>query len=352
MGMLGNADLAQLDLPSTHPAQTCLGDIKTAARRAADLCKQLLAYAGMGRFRSEAVNLSALVREMTELLRVTVARAQLELALAPDLPSVDADPSQMQQIIMNLLTNAADAVGGSGTITVATGVQSCDRAYLHSPYLNEDLPEGRYVYLEVSDNGCGMDGTTQHRLFDPFFTTKFVGRGLGLAAVLGIVRAHNGTIKVSSEPGRGSSFRVLLPASEHPVASQEGEGAIGESWRGSGTVLVVDDEAAVRDVATRLLSRLGFQVLAAQSGSEALALLEKASEEVRLVLLDLSMPRMNGEQAFSQLHAMAPDLPVILTSGYNETEMARRFTGQGLAGFLQKPYALQDLARKVRDVLG
>jgi two-component system, cell cycle sensor histidine kinase and response regulator CckA len=240
--------------------------------------------------------------------------------------------------VMNLITNASDALGDDmGVISIATGMMEADHDYLAQTYLDDSLEGGVYVYIEVSDTGCGMDEATKARIFDPFFTTKFVGRGLGLAATLGIVRGHHGAIKVYSEPGAGSTFKVLLPASQHtaPMASVETDGA---PWKGAGSILVVDDEPVVRDVATHVLTPLGFRVLTAVDGQEGVEMFDQHRDEIVLVLLDMTMPRLSGEQVYEKIRQMRADTPVLLSSGYNEQETVRRFTGQGLAGFIQKPY--------------
>ena len=352
-GILGNADLALSDAPKTSPIRESLQDIMTASRRASDLCKQLLAYSGKGRFVVQTVNLSALVQEMGHMLEVTSSKsAALKYNLNPQLPPVMADATQMRQIVMNLIINASEAIGeSSGIISVTTDTIACDAAYLRSAYVNEALSEGTYVSLEVSDTGCGMDKATQDRIFDPFFTTKFTGRGLGLAAVLGIVRGHGGALKVYSEPGRGSTFKVILPVSEGehaPCAQQEPRSA---QWRGSGSVLLIDDEDVVRVTGRRMLERAGFDVILARDGEEGLALFRENLDSIVCVLLDLTMPGMGGEQTYRELRRVRSDVKVIMSSGYNEQDVTQRFVGKGLAGFIQKPYSSDDLLAELRRVL-
>ncbi len=354
MGILGNADLALLRMPPESPGRPNVQAIDTAAQRAADLTSQLLAYSGAGRFVVERLDLNRLVEETAGLLKTVISkRVVLRFDLAPDLPPVEADATQIRQVVMNLITNASEAIEDrNGMVTVATGVLEADRAYLSGTYLDESLPEGRYVYLEVSDTGCGMDEETRSRIFDPFFTTKFTGRGLGLAAVLGIVRGHGGAIKVYSEAGKGTSVKVLLPEAEGRAPEGRPEpGASREGWRGQGLILVVDDDAPVRQVAAMMLEDAGFRVLQAADGREGVELLRSYADEIAAVLLDLTMPRMSGEEAFREMRRIRPDVPVILSSGYNEQDATNRFSGKGIAGFIQKPYRSAALLAELRKVL-
>ncbi len=353
MAVLGNAGLALLDLPPAHPARENLSAIETASRRAADLCRQMLAYAGKGRFVVQALDLNAVIREMTHLLDVSISKkVALRYRLADNLPAVEADASQMRQVIMNLITNASEAIGErSGVISITTAAMECDREYLSEMPYAEGLEPGPYVSVEVADTGCGMDEATKARIFDPFFTTKFTGRGLGLAAVLGIVRGHRGAVKVYSEPGQGSTFKVLLPASAQPAQEESARAGTG-GWKGSGKALLVDDEETVRVVGQRMLERLGFEVVCAGNGAEALAIFRERPGDFVCVILDLTMPHMDGEETFRELRRVRPDVCVVLSSGYNEQEVTQRFAGKGLAGFIQKPYQIDALAQALRKALG
>jgi len=276
----------------------------------------------------------------------------LTFDLADNLPAIEADPTQLHQILMNLVINASEAIGErSGIIAVSTGMLACDRAYLRETWLDEQLTEGPYVFVEVADNGCGMDAGTRARVFDPFFTTKFAGRGLGLAAVLGIVRSHHGTIKLWSEPGRGTTFRVLFPASSRQAQSNGGRDDRDKAWHGSGTILLVDDEETVRAVGQRMLELLGFSVLTASSGADAVEVLSQHKDSVSGCILDLTMPRMDGEDTFHLLRSVKPDLRAMLSSGYSEEELAQKFGGTGFASFIQKPYTKTTLTAKLREML-
>jgi PAS domain S-box-containing protein len=347
--ILGYAGLALKDLPAGSPTREQVGRIEEAARRAADLTSQMLAYAGLGEAKIEAIDLRQLVERMVHLLEVSVSRrGALRCELETDLPPIRADSGQITQVVLNLITNAAEAIEGKdGVITVRTGVMEADREYLSHTYLHDEIPEGEYVYLEVADNGCGMDEETHSRIFDPFFSTKFTGRGLGLASVLGIVRAHLGTITVDTELGKGSSFRLLLPKTASAVKKPPKGSEPPDSWRASGAILVVDDEQDVREMLSTLLPRFGLDVLLAAQGNEATALLRKHSEEVTAVLLDLTMPEMGGEEALEEIRRIRPDVPVILMSGYTEHYASTRVQSADLTDFLQKPFTNEEL----RDVL-
>jgi nitrogen-specific signal transduction histidine kinase/CheY-like chemotaxis protein len=347
--ILGYAGLALKYLPAGSPTREQVCRIEEAARRAADLTSQMLAYAGLGEAKIEAIDLRQLVERMVHLLEVSVSRrGALRCELETDLPPIRADSGQITQVVLNLITNAAEAIEGKdGVITVRTGVMEADREYLSHTYLHDEIPEGEYVYLEVADNGCGMDEETHSRIFDPFFSTKFTGRGLGLASVLGIVRAHLGTITVDTELGKGSSFRLLRPKTASAVKKPPKGSEPPDSWRASGAILVVDDEQDVREMLSTLLPRFGLDVLLAAQGNEATALLRKHSEEVTAVLLDLTMPEMGGEEALEEIRRIRPDVPVILMSGYTEHYASTRVQSADRTDFLQKPFTNEEL----RDVL-
>ncbi|MCP4601321.1 MAG: PAS domain S-box protein [Proteobacteria bacterium] len=348
MGILGNADLALKELSPEAPVRANIRDIEEAAKMAADLAKQMLAYAGKGKFFVKRLKLSTLIEEMAHLLAVSVSnKTVIEYDFKKDATLIEADVTQVRQIIMNLVVNASEAIGDTGgVISIRTGVKECDKRYLDVIYLHEYLPEGTYSFLEVSDTGCGMDDETMQKIFDPFFSSKFVGRGLGLAATLGVVRGHQGAIKVHSEPGKGTTFRVLFPAKDDvpsPVKSLKND-RLKPDLRGK-TILLADDEETVRVVSTHMLEVLGLRVVTTDDGDKALELFKENPNRFQFVVLDLAMPNMGGEECFSELRKIRKDIPVILSSGYNEQNLITQFSGKGLAGFLQKPYKIDDLRR-------
>ncbi|MFA5808354.1 MAG: PAS domain S-box protein, partial [bacterium] len=350
MVVLGHAELALNEISPMSPARGSLTEITTAARRAADLCRQMLAYAGKASFALERVGLRELVEEMAHLLKTAISKkAILNLNLERGLPPIEADPSQIRQIVMNLIINASEAIGDrSGVITVSVGATRCDEEYLRKTELREDLAPGLYVHLEVTDTGGGMDAETRSRIFEPFFSTKFTGRGLGLAAVLGIVRAHKGALKVYSEPGKGTTFKILFPAlTEGEDATLSSGASPLADWRGKGTILLVDDEESLIALGARMLEHLGFTVLTAADGLQAVELYRERGKEINLVLMDLTMPHMDGAKAFGELRRLNPDVRVVLASGYSHEDVASRFAGKGLDGVLQKPYTLA----KLRELL-
>jgi PAS domain S-box-containing protein len=354
MGVLGNASLALLDLPEGSPVRHSVEQIEKTARAAADLTNQMLAYSGKGRFVVEPVELSKLVKDMAGLLKVSISKkVDLKFDFDRDLPPVDADAAQLRQVIMNLIINASEAIGDEiGVVSVRTGTIQADSSFFAETYTHDNLPEGTYVYLEVSDSGCGMDPETLDRIFDPFFTSKFTGRGLGLAAVLGIVRGHQGAVRVQSEPGQGTTIRVVFPpskAEKHPPAP---EPESRKPVKASGKILVVDDEATIRDVSRRMLESSGFEVITAKNGREAVEIFKQQGEEIAGVLLDATMPQMDGLETFKELRHIQEDIRVVLSSGYSEQEATQRFTGKGLTGFIQKPYRFNDLIDKMHEVLG
>lgn len=353
-GIMGNTSLALMEMPTTSPARPLLERVEQTALVASDLTRQMLAYSGRGRFVLESVDLSELVEQMTRLLEVSLtSRAVLRLDVPAGLPRITVDPSQIRQVVMNLVTNASDAVAGtSGTITVRTGLVRADSRYLSSYWLADGVEPGDFAFVEVSDTGRGMSEDTKTRLFDPFFTTKSTGRGLGMAAVLGIVRGHDGAIKVYSELGKGTTVKVLFPVQTRDAQAVEAPAPAAARPMHGALVLVVDDEDTVRTIACKVLERAGCRTVSAANGRDAVELFTQQSEAIDLVLLDLTMPVMGGEEAFRQMRAIRPGVPVILSSGYNEHDTLAHFGGKGVTAFLQKPWtasALQELAAAALD---
>ncbi len=351
VAILGNTDLA---LTATHldpDTRRCLGEIEKASLRAADLCNQMLAYSGKGHFVIEPVDLSAITMEMVRIFEVSVSKkAMMRYEIEPSLPLIDADATQVRQVIMNLITNASEALGeGEGYITVRTGVADCDPNDMAGTLAGEHCQSGRHAFVEVSDTGCGMDHETRARIFDPFFTTKFTGRGLGMAAVLGIVRGHRGAIRIQSAEGRGATFRVLFPVSPTAAPPQDVKPVAADMTgrETGGTVLVVDDDHNVLTVCSQMVRQAGFDVLTASDGREGVEVYRRRQREIVCVILDLTMPVMDGREAAAALQILNPDVRILLSSGYNEQEVSRQLDGWQPAGFVQKPYRSQDLRQKL-----
>jgi PAS domain S-box-containing protein len=351
--ILGDAELALLDFDSDSPIRPRIERIRRAAQRAAALTTQLLAYSGQGPVLVEPLGVSRLVEEMGQLLEGAVSgKAALIYDLADDLPSVEADIAQLSQVVMNLITNAAEAVReGAGRITLRTGTVEAEKVERSCVVGNFEPTAGRYVFFEVVDDGCGMEAETQSKIFDPFFTTKFTGRGLGLAAALGIVRSLGGFIEIDSEVGRGTRFRVLFPATERAAFAVDTWVAPIEDWRGSGTVLVVDDDDGVRDLLEATLCRVGLTVLLARDGREGVDLFRCHSDEIRAVVLDRTMPDIGGEDAFDEIRRIRPDVPIMLISGYSEERAAWHFIDKGLDAFLHKPFEPRVLLERIRRII-
>jgi len=357
MAIMGNAEMTLLDLPANSPTREGVTDILRASRRAADLCAQMLAYSGRGTFVLKRINLAALVEDMMQMLKVAIAKkATPHFDFGEDLPPVEADPTQMRQVIMNLITNASEALSDQvGDIFVSIKQQRCHRAFFDDMFMGDHLAGGIYVVLEVRDSGCGMTAETHSRIFEPFYSTKFSGRGLGMAAVLGIIRSHKGTINVQSEKDQGSTFTVYLPAitggGEASVLTPIGDPLAVNA--NAGLILVVDDEEIVRNVARSILTRHGFTVLTAGSGREGLMAVEETGEDISCVILDLTMPDMDGEETYTELSRLAPHLPVILASGYDKKELEHRFSGftEQPAAFIHKPFQIETLVTTIQDIL-
>jgi len=355
VGILGNAELALGDLPEDSEASKSILDLIRISRRAADLVQQMLAYSGKGKFIVEAIDLACVVKDMVELLEVAIAKnVTLKLNITEDVPTIEVDVTQIRQVLMNLVINASESIGqNNGTVTVTTSQVEVTDRYVSRVFWDEEIPDGIYVCLDVSDTGEGMDEETKAKIFDPFFTTKFTGRGLGLAAVMGIVRGHNGAMSVYSEKGVGTTFKILLPASAQRAVSAPAKDYNDDGYKlvDDLCVLVVDDEETVRSVTKRSLTKLGCSVVLACDGQEGVDIFTAQHDSIDLVVLDMTMPRLNGLEALKEMRKVQADIPVILFSGYSEQEATSVFTDMGISGFIQKPFTKKELFRMVKEVV-
>lgn len=355
--LLGNLELALIQLPPQTSVRNYINHAIKAARNAAKLTNMMLAYSGKGLFVVKELNLSELVEENATMLEAAIPRSIiLEQHLDHALPDIKADAGQLQQVIMNLITNAAEAIGDrNGTIRLSTGVGEFDQDTLAGSRIEEKAAAGHYVWMKVCDNGCGMGEETLKKLFDPFFTTKFTGRGLGMSAVLGIIRAHKGAFLVESRPDAGTTIQVLFPlaGNQAPEADQATDGKRHPEKRAGHPVkiLVVDDEDMVRAISTAMLEELGFETISAASGEEALTIFHREGDRIGLVLLDQVMPGMDGVSVFREMRALRPEIKILLASGFSQQEVSERFNGLGLNGFIAKPYTLENLSAELSCVL-
>jgi PAS domain S-box-containing protein len=349
-GIVLSLDFARNSLPSDHPAFPMIEVAEQSVGKAAELTTQLLAYAGKGKLIITRFDFSELISDMLPLIAASIPKAvELQLSLTPGLPWIEGDASQIRQIAMNLIINGAEAIGaGGGTVRVSTGV--CDLSGVRSTgAVNADEIE-KDVYMEVKDTGSGMSEATKAKIFDPFFTTKFTGRGLGLAAVTGILRGHEGSIAVESMPGEGSTFTVYFPAVE-PAVSRAERPRLSTGGQGSGTILLAEDEPAVRSLTKLVLEGSGYSVLVAKNGREAVDIFQQHASEIALVLLDMTMPVMGGKEAFLLIREIRPGVPVIVLTGYSE-DVTREDLGAGTsAGFIQKPFSAEKLVAEIRASL-
>jgi PAS domain S-box-containing protein len=343
-GILGGVSCAKSVLALDHPAHPMLSIAERSSERAAELTSQLLAYAGKGKYVITRLDLSALISEMLRLIETSISKTvQLHLDIAPDLPWIEADASQIRQIVMNLAINAAESIDPQGgTVRLSTGVTDLQA--------QDESKPGRYVYLEVADAGSGMSETTKAQMFEPFFTTKFLGRGLGLAAVAGIVGGHHGKMQVESAVGDGTTFRIYFPAVEASFPEPE-KGSVATDSQDTGTILVIDDEPLMREIARVILEECGYSVLLAENGQEGVNLFSANADTIGAVLLDMTMPVMDGKQALRLIREIRPSVPVILSTGYSEMN-ARDQVGPGAAEeFIQKPYTATQLREKIKTSL-
>lgn len=352
--ILGHAELATLHTPEDSEVLLHLNEIKLATQRAAELSRQMLAYSGKGKFVVEKFNLNQLITQMLELLKVSISKKiTLKLFLNEDIPLLEGGISQIRQVVMNLITNASEAIGDKvGFITITTGTVTIGDNYKNGLFINDNITAGDYAYFEVSDTGCGMDKKTIAKVFDPFFTTKFTGRGLGMSAVLGIIKSHKGTIHVSSEVGKGTCFRVMLPSKNyHDKTIKTGEYKMVSKQNFKGKVLIVDDESTILNIGKQYLKMMGFEIMPASDGQEALLIFEQEKDSLSLVILDLTMPNMSGEETFTKIKESKPDIKVLLMSGFSEDDLSSRLSEEGFAGFIQKPFTYDDFKEKIENIL-
>jgi PAS domain S-box-containing protein len=359
--VLGNLELVLTDLPPDSKVRKSILNAIKAADRSAELSGQMLTYSGSSLYLPKDIHLDELLNKSRNLLNLGVPEnVTLTIDVSKTVPHIKGNADQIQRVITNLLTNSSESIGDSGgAITIRTGVMDCDEMYLSRSRPVEHPRPGRFAFIEVEDTGCGMDTETLYKLFDPFFTTRFWGRGLGMAEVIGAVKGHHGAIIVDSEVGRGTSVRVLFPASEKIQESSVQAKDVVETKLSQSdnvprrkTILVVDDEEMVRGLVSRRLDALGYDMIEASDGDEGVRVFQSRSNEIDLVLLDFAMPRMNGVEAFGKLIKIKPDVKVILSSGYTEDVVLQNFPSQRPAGVLHKPYKMEDMKGELEKLLG
>jgi len=351
--IMGNSKLAESKIKDgDQELATYLERIGSASERAADLCRQMLAYSGQGNVEIRAIDFADLVNEIASMLRVSVAgKIKIHYKLGKKLPAIEADTGQLQQVVMNLITNAGESYAdGRGDVWIDVGQMYVDDDWLQRCLLSDDAKTGEYIYLEVKDGGSGMDETVLKKIFEPFFTTKFTGRGLGMSAMLGIVKAHHGAIYVHSKLGEGTSIRVMFPAVDSvPKALVVDSPELGEHEKFS--VMIVDDEPSIVEIGAAILSHMGHSVITATSGEQALELFEQHEGSIDLVITDSTMPGMSGGELCKHLQDIAPDVKFILSSGYEFGHVEQHFQGAVFNGFIQKPYSLKNFKHEVQKVL-
>jgi PAS domain S-box-containing protein len=347
MAIQGNVSLMQFDMDAAHPYSRILGNIEKLVRSGADLTSKLLGYARKGRYETKPLVINDLVRDTSE----TFGRMRKDISiyrdLSEDIRGILADRGQIEQVLLNLLVNAADAMPSGGRITLKTR----NASHQEIPYKGYSIKPGQYVMLTVSDTGSGMEPTVMARIFEPFFTTKQMGRGtgLGLASAYGIVKGHNGYIDVASEVGKGSTFFIYFPATDRRSAEII-ENALATEM-GQGTLLLVDDEITVLDVTAEMLEKLGYTVLKARNGPEAIDTFRRQRDRIRMVILDMVMPEMGGGDVFDELRSLDPQVRVLLASGFSLQGQAKQIMQRGCSGFIQKPFSMEDLSVKLRLIL-
>ncbi|MCH9681199.1 MAG: response regulator [Deltaproteobacteria bacterium] len=353
MGIIGATSLLSEDHADNLDTMEHLSQIDAAAEQAAELCRQLLAYSGQRSIKLSTLSLRSLVEDSVNLWQHSAPKkVSIEFDLAPTTPNVRGDMAQIRQVLLNLVTNAWEAIlPNEGTVTVTSG-----RMQLHEPLsggaIPDELPPGEYAMLEVSDDGSGMEADTCSRVFEPFFSTKFTGRGLGLAAALGIVRGHDGNIFVKSQPGAGTTFCLLIPALEAAAPSRAASPDPRPEVEARGNALVVDDEKMVRTLVARMLERVGYTVHQAVDGADGIDVSKTLTPGgLDLVVLDVMMPRLDGAEALREIVSRHPQAMAVVMSGYSKTETAQKFEGQHVQAFLEKPFTYHRLRKRLRELL-
>jgi len=353
MAMIGSAELALHEIPEISTAREYLNSIIIAGKRGSELAQQMLSYAGRKKLLSNRVNVNKMIEEMVQIIKSSISKkVVLKLELAEQLPLVEGDITQLSQVIMNLVINANEAIGNrSGVIIVRTSASLCDSRYLDTLFLPGELKEGLYVVVEVVDTGCGMDEETRKHIFEPFYTTKFTGRGLGLASVLGTIKSHHGGIKVYSEKGKGTAFKIFLPAIEWMDEKDTVFTEEKKEFCYEGKCLLAEDEDTVRAITQRMLEYLGFEVISAVDGREAIRLFKEHKDDIKFALLDLTMPHIDGVEACEEIKKMREEIPVILTSGYPHEQIVNKVEMNLFSNYIQKPFRFESLKEAIQQVL-
>jgi PAS domain S-box-containing protein len=347
--IMGYCSLIKLDVDT---AAVRIPAIEIAAERAAGLCRQMLTYAGKGRYVLTPTNIGTLVEEMVNMLNTTIKQnIVIKPYLPVDIPCINGDANQIRQIVMNLIINASEAIGdGQGEVLVSLTQTEIKDGQQYTDHAGKIIQSGWYVCLEVVDNGCGMNEETMRRIFEPFYTTKFTGRGLGMAAVKGIITAHSGVLQLFSQPGQGTTFRVYLPV--HSTESVAEEKAIfSVPWRGSGTILLVEDEDQIRMISKSLLQSMGFTVIDASNGKDALAMYQHNITAITLIVTDIGMPVMNGYEMIREIKKLNPGLPIIITSGFGDDDVTSQIARKDVAWLISKPYNYDQLQNALKSVV-
>ncbi len=350
--ILGHIELIKVFVDSSHPAFHYLDSLEIAAQKGTDLSEKMLAFSGYGRYLMKGVNVEECVQEIAgDLETYTTKSIKLIFRHSGNLPKIEADYTQVQQVVINLVKNSAESIGDtSGTILVTTSFRQVERSEMENWIHDESVTEGSFICIEVSDSGQGMEASTIERMFDPFFTTKFVGRGLGLSAVLGIMQGHHGAVEVKSELGLGTVIRVYFPVTEMTETEKESLRAKKKSTNKE-CILIIDDEENIRNSLRTVLTNHGYKVLEAADGFQGMRLVKRYQDEIDIVLIDLTMPEISGIETLRRIRETKPDIKAVLGSGFNKEQAATQFWDLGFTGFTKKPYHPTDLLKELEFVL-